>query len=46
MEEEKKTAFQEVNENNGDFSLVLAVSSLFEQSVISLGQVFNTTSYF
>lgn len=46
MEEEKKTAFQEVSENNGDFSLVLAVSSLFEQSVILLGQFFNATSYF
>ena len=46
MEEEKKTAFQEVSENNGDFSLVLAVSSLFEQSVVLLGQFFNATSYF
>ena len=46
MEEEKEAVFQELCENNGDCSPVLAVSSLFEQSVLLLGQFFNTTSYF
>ena len=43
---EKKAAIQELNENNEDCSPLLAVSSLFEQSILLLGQVFNTTSYF
>ena len=43
MEEEKEAVFQELSENNGDCSPVLVVSSLFEQSILLSGQVFNTT---
>ena len=45
MEEEKEAEFQELSGNNGDCSPVLVVSSLFEQSILLSGQVFNTTSY-
>ena len=43
---ESKAVLQELNENNEDCSPLLAVSSLFEQSILLLDQVFNTTSYF
>ena len=40
MEEEKDAALQELSENNKDSSPVLVISSLFEQSILLLGQVF------
>ena len=46
MEEEKEVALQELSESNGDCSPVLAVSSSFEQSILLLVQVFNTTLHF
>ena len=46
MQEEKEAAIQELSENNGDCSPMLAVSSLFEQSILLLGKAFITTSYF
>ena len=39
MEEEKEAALQELSENNKDYSPVLVISSLFEQSILLLGQV-------
>ena len=46
MKEEKKASLQKMSENNDDCSPVLSVPFLFEQSILLLGQVFNTTSYF
>ena len=46
MEEEKEAAVQGLSENIEDCCPVLAVSFLFEQSILLLGQIFNTTSYF
>ena len=46
MEEEKEAALLGLSENIEDCSPVLAVSFLFDQSILLLGHIFNTTSYF
>ena len=45
MDKDKEAALQELSENNGDCPPVLAVIPLFKQSILLLGQVFNTNSY-
>ena len=45
MEEEKEALINELGDEE-DSSPVIAISALFEQSILLLGQAFNSTSYF